>query len=136
MYFSHLFSILPTLSLLVVIVSAADTTYWIDQTCLDKENFENAFKEVLWSSRRIKDELIRRNEFLNDPLQWFFNFNVMQIDVEKVISEFIRSWELLLAMLISYVATFDRFGKMTFEPNREKAWLRVYCGEYGVAPWQ
>jgi hypothetical protein len=79
-------SVLSILSFFIVSVIVADTTYWIEPQCKEIKGFEDAVKEVIWSSGRLRDELISRNGVLDDPLKWFFNFDTRNINVEKVIS--------------------------------------------------
>ena len=64
----------------------ADYTYWVDSSCKDKDNgaFIQALDEVIWSAGRVVEKIERNDRYVNDVMQWFFNFAANSREAEFV----------------------------------------------------
>jgi hypothetical protein len=68
---------------LVLLLTTAHTqepTYWISQSCKDIEGFEDALKEVIWSSGEIVNSFSERDVRLEAPLRWLFNIELNNLE--------------------------------------------------------
>lgn len=57
-----------------------DATYWVDPTCAQYGDMNDAIKEAIWNAGEVGTALFNQEPFWEDRLEWMFGFRYDSVE--------------------------------------------------------